>query len=170
MFTLIACKNNIAHMAIAAAVLSNSVQLVWYAQGEQMPDCSLDYDGDVVVLEPPQGWETAVSLLVEMRDKVWRFKGSMYDVGGVEWLGDDLLHGLHYAVHVPLVSPLNSQMKQMIMNRLNGTPQIVGGSVIAQGELHPLALTTMRLQHARSERKQRGAPLLSPRRKCLDIP
>ena len=38
------------------------------------------------------------------------------------------------------------------------------GSVFAQGGFHPSALTTMRLQHARVERKQRGASLLSPRR------
>ena len=38
------------------------------------------------------------------------------------------------------------------------------GSVFAQGGFHPSALTTIRLQHAHIERKQRGASLLSPRR------
>jgi len=128
MFTLIACKDNIAHMAISAAVLPHNVCVRWYVLGDALPECTVPNDV-IVILEPPSGWEDGVSGLVE-NNTVWRFNGNMRDVDGVERLGDDLLHGLHYAVHVPLVAPLNFQMKQTVMNRLNRTPQILEDVVL----------------------------------------
>ena len=121
--TLIACKDNIAHMAIVAAVLPHNICVLWYEQGSAIHEITQD-DDVVVLLEPPSGWEDDVTQLVEGHT-LWRFNGKMHDIGGVERLGDDLLHGLMYALNVPLVTPLNFQMKQAVMNRLNGTPQIL---------------------------------------------
>jgi len=152
MFVLVACKNNIAHRAIAAAVVPDDFQLLWYTEGGAVPEGIVGGKGDVVILEPTLGWEHEVSQLVQTQRKVWRFGGTMqHDVHGVEWLGDDLLHGLHYAVRVRLVSPLNPQMKEMVLSRLNKTPKLVEDVVlfwleqeITKGDDDPLTqLTTL---------------------------
>lgn len=124
MWTLIARKDDIAHAAVAEAVLPQDVRVVWYDRGGALPTSTIP-NGTVVLLEPEAGWEAGVAALVADHPKVWRFRGAMAAVKGTHELGDDLLHGLQYSVHAALISPLNGTLKGVVLHRLCRQPKIM---------------------------------------------
>lgn len=129
MWTLIARKDNVAHAAVAAAVLPQDVRVRWYPRGGALPACTVP-DDTIVLLEPPAGWEAGVAELVARHRKVWRFRGDMAAVDGTAELGDDVLHGLQYSLHAALIHPLNPNMKGVVLGRLRRKPSTTDGVLL----------------------------------------
>jgi hypothetical protein len=132
MWTLVARRDSFAHAAVAAAVLPQDVQVRWFDPDGPLPVLSpmAPVRNTVVLLEPPAHWRDAVEALTHDSRAVWVFRGALGPLQGVGELGDDVLHGLQYAVHAALVHPLNSALKGVVTRWLARSADLMDAAAL----------------------------------------